>query len=561
MVKFEISRVLNTYADGSENAVMEILSNSRDRSTGSDELQNFCTDWPKTYHFSGNRTNLLRPFRFESGRRILEIGGGTGILSQYLADEGLDVTVIEGELSRGLSAKSRMENCENVRIVIGDLTSITDSEKFDYILVVGVLEYIPIDQVNSWLTQLNSHLTESGTLILAIENRIGLKYWLGFPEDHTGVMWDGIRNYSNKLSPHTYTKNELTGLLEKSGFRNTDFLSVWPDYKLPTAIIREVSSKYLTSEEMVSLIKNPFEFKDYTSKVDIDFLAILKTMIDSKLFIDFSNSFLVTASKSNNVASEILSENEIGWFFNLHGRKRDFRICRKLLWIDKELFWQTNRINHKVSAANIAKNSLISQTFKDKLTPFVKGSTLSAAIKREMENERFDIALILLRNWSKSIELLDTGEGINLSQCGHKSIQNFDISLDNWIIEKSGKYKKIDDEWISEFGFCENLLKIRSLVYFLNDNPKIDLPYSKRYNKWKVARNLLKDIEELRDDHTIKDSLQLENAILNEIHVPKFSKKEIRKLYSNKVNNTNTNMFIKIFTILASLKSTLNRPK
>jgi hypothetical protein len=95
----------------------------------------------------------------------------------------------------------------------------------------------------------------------------------------------------------------------------------------------------------------------------------------------------------------------------------------------------------------------------------------------------------------------------------------------------------------------------------LNDNPKIDLPYSKRYNKWKVARNLLKDIEELRDDHTIKDSLQLENAILNEIHVPKFSKKEIRKLYSNKVNNTNTNMFIKIFTILASLKSTLNRPK
>jgi len=56
------------------------------------------------------------------------------------------------------------------------------------------------------------------TLFLAIENRIGLKYWLGYSEDHTGKLWDGIEDYGGSDLPRTYTKNELSNIVELAGF-------------------------------------------------------------------------------------------------------------------------------------------------------------------------------------------------------------------------------------------------------------------------------------------------------------------------------------------------------
>lgn len=68
----------------------------------------------------------------------------------------------------------------------------TLAEKYDYITFIGVFEYAACytDNENpfSYMLQLvERHLAPGGKIVIAIENRLGLKYWAGCAEDHVAV--------------------------------------------------------------------------------------------------------------------------------------------------------------------------------------------------------------------------------------------------------------------------------------------------------------------------------------------------------------------------------------
>ena len=73
-------------------------------------------------------------------------------------------------------------------------------EKFDYVLLIGVLEYAQVinkskDSFVELLEKAKSFLrNDDSKLIIAIENKFGLKYWCGASEDHTGVPFDSIND-------------------------------------------------------------------------------------------------------------------------------------------------------------------------------------------------------------------------------------------------------------------------------------------------------------------------------------------------------------------------------
>ena len=67
------------------------------------------------------------------------------------------------------------------------------------------------------------YLKPGRQLIIAIENKYGLKYWAGAKEDHTGVEFDGIQNYSGVNRVRTFSRALLTRLLCEAGFKDNDF--------------------------------------------------------------------------------------------------------------------------------------------------------------------------------------------------------------------------------------------------------------------------------------------------------------------------------------------------
>ena len=53
------------------------------------------------------------------------------------------------------------------------------------------------DPFVDYLKRIRTHLAPGGRLVIAIENRIGLKYWAGATEDHTGIYFEGAGGISD----------------------------------------------------------------------------------------------------------------------------------------------------------------------------------------------------------------------------------------------------------------------------------------------------------------------------------------------------------------------------
>ena len=115
------------------------------------------------------------------------------------------------------------------------------TEKYDYITLIGVFEYgenyIQSDTPYvDFLKTIARHLKPGGQIVLAIENRFGLKYWAGCTEDHFGTLFEGLEGYPTTKGVKTFTQKELTEILEKAGNLKAQWYYPFPDYKLPMTI-------------------------------------------------------------------------------------------------------------------------------------------------------------------------------------------------------------------------------------------------------------------------------------------------------------------------------------
>lgn len=152
----------------------------------------------------------------------------------------------------------RCREKENLEIIVGNLNDIEFPQKYDYITLIGVLEYqgrfTDSDHpYRDFLAKIKKLLKPEGKLLIAIENQYGLKYWCGAGEDHTGVPFDGMNQYLyTNQGIRTFSKEGLKKLIHESGFEHTYFYYPMPDYKLPTTIYSE---DYLPEDENMQNVR------------------------------------------------------------------------------------------------------------------------------------------------------------------------------------------------------------------------------------------------------------------------------------------------------------------
>ena len=180
--------------------------------------------WPVMYHFSHIRGNIVSWLPITKEDKVLEIGAGCGAITGALAKKAGSVTCVELSRQRSLVNAYRNEDCDNVTILLGAFEEVekTLAEKYDYITFIGVFEYAACytDNENpfSYMLQLvERHLAPGGKIIIAIENRLGLKYWAGCAEDHVGRFFEGLEGYPNTKDVHTFSRTELIRLFHEAG--------------------------------------------------------------------------------------------------------------------------------------------------------------------------------------------------------------------------------------------------------------------------------------------------------------------------------------------------------
>lgn len=293
------------YSDGdkAEQALWDILSSVTDKGVHSEELAKHQVDWSTTYYFSAKRSNLLRPFEpmFRSGRRVLELGCGCGALSRYLAECGCGLCAVEGSLRRASIAALRCSDLPNAHFVVDNILSLPEGlGTFDVITLVGVLEYAcrfggPNAAVEL-LRVARSHLAPDGKLVVALENKLGLKYFAGVPEDHTCRRWDGVTDSYAREGVKTYSRKELVELLQAAGFTSLAQYIPIPDYKLPVMVITPEGIEKSRTEGAFAGYLGKYRREFETAPV-FDMKGAWRSIVKAGLIHEMADSFLFLASE------------------------------------------------------------------------------------------------------------------------------------------------------------------------------------------------------------------------------------------------------------------------
>ena len=288
------------YSDGPvEEELLEIANNYKE-----EELNQVIAkknSWPILYHFSHIRQNILEWLPITKQDKVLEIGSGCGPITGVLARKAKSVDCIDLSKMRSTINAYRNRECDNVKIMVGNFQDIEGSlrEKYDYITLIGVFEYsegyIGTEQPYvEMLRRIAGHLAPGGKLVIAIENRLGLKYWAGCTEDHVGIYFEGLENYPDTKGVRTFSRKELQDLVAAAGNFKTTFYYPYPDYKFPMTIYSE---KRLPQKG--ELKDNFCNFARYRIQL-FNESRVYDSLVDAGLFPEFSNSFLLLVERNEN---------------------------------------------------------------------------------------------------------------------------------------------------------------------------------------------------------------------------------------------------------------------
>ena len=282
------------YNDGDEieTRILNIVKNEEDYEYYHNDYQ----FWPVLYHLSRQRENIIEPMHINETDTVLEVGAGMGAVTGAIAKKCKEVDCIELSKRRSLINAYRHKNMDNIKIIVGNFKNIKIVKKYDVITLIGVLEYAyhyieGKQPYQEFIKKLAECLKPGGRIYIAIENKLGLKYFAGYPEDHLGKIYAGLEGYERSDKVRTFTRTELKSLVEKNGFYNVEFYYPFPDYKLPTVIYHE------------SILKDAdIEFKEisnYDSPILYNFNLnrVYEKLKGTEERKDLANSFLIEAVK------------------------------------------------------------------------------------------------------------------------------------------------------------------------------------------------------------------------------------------------------------------------
>ena len=456
------------YSDGKqvEKYLDEVLSNADDLSCRSKELQDKIIDWPSEYHLSSDRANLLRPYDLDGVSSALEFGSGCGAISRYLGELGIEVDAIEGSAIRAKLGKKRCRDLDNVNVINANYNELEIPQgHYDLVLFVGVIEYASKfhpEAKTDWqaavgiLSEAEKFLSPNGVIIVAIENRLGLKYILGHHEDHYSKRYVGIHNYKNSAGIATYSELEWREIMQQAGLPHCVFNYPFPDYKIPRISLHQ---QYVNSDDNAFNHLEGVFARDYTqpaAKGPTESIA-WQAATAGKFLGTIANSFCIVMGKNQQLVDKVAP------FDFCHmpgpGRKNQYAVLTRKLRnqdvVQKQLLFASN----DTQAEQPLNVESVSQNLSDQA--YLKGSLLSTEWLRSIliysRRQEFEQQLLVYWQYLETIE--EQGESLKI-----------DLLPINIILTSDNQLKSFDQEWEVDWQISKEYLLFRALLTFAVTN-------------------------------------------------------------------------------------------
>lgn len=459
------------YCDGEvEDEILEIAKNHREEEF--DRIIGEKKSWPVLYHLSSQRENIAGWIPFRGTEKVLEIGAGPGAVTGILSKKCRSVTCVELSKKRSLINAYRHRDADNIVIHVGNFEDIEPEldRDFDYIFLIGVLEYAGSylhgeDPFREELSRMRSHLKKDGHLVIAIENRLGMKYFAGCREDHSGRYFDGIESYENtpKSPAETFSGPALEKLLQRAGFTEYSFYYPYPDYKFPDTIY---SDRRLPSDSELS--RNIRNF-DRDRLLLFDERKAYRGALSDGLYPLFANSFEVVtgpelpvtycrfSSERNpkyRIRTAFVTENGtrqvVKYPLGQEARDHVLRMadsCRKL----SERFAGTGLAVAPCRVTEDGEGAAFS---------FISGRTLEELLDEALDRKDREGFLSLLSEYEKRAGANDA-----------VPVSDYDMTFQNILVD-GNTWTAIDYEWEVDRAVPVKDLLVRSLVLYIREDPE-----------------------------------------------------------------------------------------
>jgi SAM-dependent methyltransferase len=455
------------YSDGdrAERYLHEVVAAVRDLDTQSFELERRIQDWPSEYHLTRKRAQLLCGLRFERAQRVLEIGSGCGAITRFLGETFGTVVGVEGSARRAGIARARTRDLPNVHLAVAPFQEVRFQAAFDSVFVIGVLEYAASfetgagDPYEAFVRRCHESLTDEGTLVLAIENQLGLKYFAGMSEDHTRIPFDGIEGYaSQRTAVRTFGRVELEQRLRRY-FDQVAFYYPFPDYKIPSAVLSEAALQELS----VAGVVGRYPVRDYarpSRQALFDAALVWEELERNRIGHLFAPSFLIVAGKAGAKLPEF---DGLGAAYSA-GRKPEFQTVTRIVRTATGAI-ETEKQRRQGSGSHSA-GALTLQSLRERWMP---EPTLSTRLQRRcrVEGATLETAFADCAPWFAWLR-----EVSGSATCdGMIDGRHVDALWDNAVI-RDGACVFIDQEWLWSEPLSARVLVIRSIDSFLKDDSR-----------------------------------------------------------------------------------------
>lgn len=426
--------------------------------------------WPILYHLSALRGNIVDWLPIKPSDKVLEIGAGCGAITEKLSEKAGKVTCVDLSAKRSQINAYRNQDKDNIEIYVGNFSDIEPSleEDYDYACMIGVFEYgqsyihteTPYED---FLKIMQKHIKNNGRIVIAIENKFGLKYWAGCKEDHSGIYFNGLEGYPEGGSARTFTRRGLERIFESCGAKEYSFYYPYPDYKFPTTIY---SDRRLPNQG--ELIDNMRNF-DRDRMVLFNEKYVFDGIVRDGLFEQFSNSYMAILGPKI----------EVSYVKYSNDRAREYALCTEILDTpdgrkvrkipmnqdavahvrEMERFCRLLSKRYEGSGLSINPCRLAEDGSYAEF-PFEEGVMLEELLDRCLEKEDMEE---FYRLFDKYLSLISYGEDADVA--------DYDLIFANILVEGE-RWTVIDYEWTVERQIPTSEIAFRAVYCYVLEEEK-----------------------------------------------------------------------------------------
>jgi GT2 family glycosyltransferase/SAM-dependent methyltransferase len=450
--------------DEIEERIASAIASASDLSILSLELRRHQTDWASRFHLSSSRANLLRPFNECLAGDVLEVGAACGALTRYLGENSRSVLALESNARHAAIARSRTRDLPNVAVINDAFNSFEPTRQFDVVILIDVLDHAHqfiagADSVVRILKRARSLLKPTGTVIIAIENGLGLKHLAGVSEGQHRRPVQGVKTRCNDIEPSALGRRALAEMLYKTGFGTIEFLAPFPDHTFPVSIVTQKGFEHPDFDAAALAWQNTH--RDLHVPTTFSLELAWPQIIENELGLDLANSFLISASAT---AIETKAT-ALAWHYTT---ERAPHYCKETTF-DARSDGIVAHYSWLAPAVSKAGPTPVTQQ-RSTHSRYVRGQPLARRLVDILARDGWridDVANYLL----EFIDILDTlyrvsaGSDLPRQQDFVLPGRFVDVTPQNIIVSSDGKASVIDQEWDAPDGVRLDFLLVRSLLH------------------------------------------------------------------------------------------------